>query len=564
MSRRLRLHDDRGSALIVILAVTGILSLLVTVSFTTARRAIVIADAEEETHASLAAADAGLDDYLFRLNSLDQYWVYGDPADPVDPKPAPPDGNLAFAQFVPIPGGETPGLEDIGMFTYRVDDSQLETSGTLLLTAIGCAPGPCDLDAPSDAQRFRTVQATIKQDSFLDYLYFTDLETLSPVAYSTDADQRRAERDCSRRRWQQERPSFCVEIYWGGRDVVNGPFHTNDRFRLNGNATWNGPTSSSDPRTPPYDANGNTTQLNGGPVQYRLPLEMPPSNQQIRTEADTITNPGARGCMFTGPTSILLRADGKVQVTSPYTKRSGPGCGSWSSAIDPPRVIDLPANGVIYVQSIPANTSDPNYRATCNAGNGNGLGYPIAGDLTTYDCRAGDAFIEGTLDGRLTVAADSNVIITWHLDYAGTDDMLGLIANDFVQVYHPVRAIGGGRFANADARPTHTAPFREPRINAAILSVSNSFLVQQWNRGHRLSGGSYVCDPLGALHINGAIAQIYRGPVGTGGGTAVCTGYDKDYVYDQRLRFSNPPSFIDPVEATWGTARYAEQFNGSP
>ncbi|CAN5342524.1 hypothetical protein BH23ACT9_BH23ACT9_19410 [soil metagenome] len=39
-----------------------------------------------------------------------------------------------------------------------------------------------------------------------------------------------------------------------------------------------------------------------------------------------------------------------------------------------------------------------------------------------------------------------------------------------------------------------------------------------------------------------------------------CTGYARDYRYDQRLRFANPPSFIDPVGASWRSVRVAEQF----
>ncbi len=81
--------------------------------------------------------------------------------------------------------------------------------------------------------------------------------------------------------------------------------------------------------------------------------------------------------------------------------------------------------------------------------------------------------------------------------------------------------------------------------------------MQQWGQGRVSAGG---CDNLGDLYINGAIAQVFRGPVGTGSGTGgVCTGYDKNYNYDPRLRFSNPPAFINPVDASWNISRFAEQ-----
>jgi hypothetical protein len=60
------------------------------------------------------------------------------------------------------------------------------------------------------------------------------------------------------------------------------------------------------------------------------------------------------------------------------------------------------------------------------------------------------------------------------------------------------------------------------------------------------------------LHIDGAIAQRYRGPVGTTSGGSPNTGYVKQYVYDQRLKYLSPPKFLDPVASSWGTASWAE------
>ena len=56
---------------------------------------------------------------------------------------------------------------------------------------------------------------------------------------------------------------------------------------------------------------------------------------------------------------------------------------------------------------------------------------------------------------------------------------------------------------------------------------------------------------IGTLTVTGAIAQKFRGPVGTSGGT----GYIKDYAYDDRLRYREPPHFIDPVQAAWRMSR---------
>jgi hypothetical protein len=89
---------------------------------------------------------------------------------------------------------------------------------------------------------------------------------------------------------------------------------------------------------------------------------------------------------------------------------------------------------------------------------------------------------------------------------------------------------------------------RNIEIDAAILTLQHSFIVDNYNCGA----------PLGTLTVKGAIAQRFRGPVGTGG-SAIATGYQKNYVYDDRFKFINPPYFLTPLQAAWEVIRYTEQ-----
>ena len=83
------------------------------------------------------------------------------------------------------------------------------------------------------------------------------------------------------------------------------------------------------------------------------------------------------------------------------------------------------------------------------------------------------------------------------------------------------------------------------RIDAAILSLAHSFTADNHDCGTKLD----------LLTINGAIAQKYRGAVGTTGGT----GFTKNYNYDDRLRYRSPPYFLEPVAASWHVIRSNEQ-----
>jgi hypothetical protein len=59
--------------------------------------------------------------------------------------------------------------------------------------------------------------------------------------------------------------------------------------------------------------------------------------------------------------------------------------------------------------------------------------------------------------------------------------------------------------------------------------------------------------------VFGAIAQKFRGPVGTFIGSTRHTGYAKNYVYNDELRYRSPPFFLDPLQAAWRVVRANEQ-----
>ena len=65
--------------------------------------------------------------------------------------------------------------------------------------------------------------------------------------------------------------------------------------------------------------------------------------------------------------------------------------------------------------------------------------------------------------------------------------------------------------------------------------------------------------PGGTLTVYGAIAQYYRGAVGTFSGGSVASGYVKSYDYNYRLKNREPPFFITPTDSPWQIVRQNEQ-----
>ncbi len=521
---------ESGMAMITVLLALTVMMALAVAALDYGLGSQTASKRDASWQSALNAADAGIDNYIFHLNQDSGYNLYS-ASNP------PPDGNLAFNQYVAIPGGGTQGS-----YRYSVDTSNLGVDGTIVVTSTGKV-----------VDRKRTVQATLRRRSFLDYLYFTDYETQDPASYTgSPYSANQAQVYCSKH-YYDGRNSNCSDIQFISADTINGPLHSNDAILMCGTPTFNGNTSTS------WNTSGKRWRdncptshpnfANPGDPAYLPPLSLPPSNSAIQNE----TTPANGGCLYTGPTRIKLLSSGQMTVKSPLSLETNNSCPTNGTG-------NLPSNGVIYVQNVPSVKSDPNYTKRCSF-NVNGekhpLGLPIANDTTSYGCFDGDVFIEGTLKGRLTVAADNNIDVTWNLTYqggSGGTDLLGLIANNYIEVWHPVRCSSGytSSSCNLDANfPGESArnnPFTNPTIQAAMLAVNHSVRNQNWDVG----------GPTGTFSVTGVIGQRYRGPVGTGSGGSIATGLAKNYQYDQRLKYQSPPKFLDPIASAWEIAVWKE------
>lgn len=559
-------RGEQGFAMITVMLVIMIITLLITGSLAYSLGSLTISRHDQDWNAALSSAEAGLDDYLFRLNQNTNYWQYS----ATNP---PPDGNKAFS----FTGGGTTGqpvfvqlsgLPNAGRYHYRADVSTLPTNGAIKIYSTG-----------SVGNTSRTVQTVVRQKSFLDFVYYTDYETTDPALYSNPPDnltatQAAAAGPAGCKAYyaypaqgtlpaNAGRSADCHDIVFVTGDVINGPLATNDGIRILGSPTFAGTVTSAWPGTPVAPlppANCAQTQIwvdggSGAPNFSSCPvssskLNMPPSSPGLKGLTDPAIG-GTQGCLFTGPTKITLNSDGTMNVVSPYTLVSKCAAAVWPTAasINMP----LPANGVVYVQNVPIAPTDPNYKASNVACITNPLGYPIkSGDVTPYPCSTGEAFVQGTLKGQLTIATDDTIVLAGNILYQGNltgTDVLGLIAQNYVQVYHPVDSSGNDLAgANGD--------LLNPTFDAAIVALNHSFIVPNYN------SGDTPPDHTGTINVNGAIAQEYRGPVGTGhlsGGLVVVdNGYYKNYVYDQRLKYLSPPHFIDPVQSAWGIRIWSE------
>lgn len=536
-SRRVRtrpdgIHDQSGIAMVLAIIVVLLMTLIPLALFQGAIGQLPLARHNQDHESALAAAEAGVDDYLNRLAQNSNYWTYN-ASNP--PTPA----NAAFTSWVSVAGPSTNGE----CFRYNVNTTKTAATGIVYLTSSGKRLTNASLGCSSSGV-IRTVSVGLRRQGFLDYLWLTDYEITDPSLSGANATS------CTFRAWEWNAGSSkygpssinnCSIVYWSTLSVLDGPVHSNDglyvcgspQFLGNTDTYYNSKSSNNvanskqfgNPGTvlnPLGCANSPSYARNGDPASGPM-LAFPPANTSIRAEADGAL--GGLGCLYTGPTTIALLATGKMNVTSSKSLSTNAGCG-------PGNGLSLPANGVIYVQNVPSALTDPNHSA-CGGSS----------------C-IGDVSVSGTLNGQLTIASQDDIIITGNVmyhQYPGGSDVLGLVADNDVAVLHA---------NNADVTD-------DLRIDAAIMSLNHSFYVQNWaTGGNAACSATHPCSVPGvhSLIINGVITQEFRGPVGTFSGSppAIVSGYNKSYSYDTRLKYMSPPYFLTPASSAWIRLSYAE------
>jgi Tfp pilus assembly protein PilX len=505
-----RLRNEAGYTMVGVMILLLVGSLFSVAAFSAANNDIPQTKKDKDRKLAYAAAESGLNYYLFRLAKDNAYWTNCDQVaapNATDPNPVNIDGastlrwrkvqgtNTDYAIELIRQNGATTCTTGAGAAGSLIDSS----SGTLQVRSTG-----------RSGNVRRSVVGTLRRSGFLDYLYFTDLETTDPIVYqiSDPSEATWAAANCLTYR-RAGRPSRCSGIVFASDDSIAGPFHTNDDFLACGTPTFGRNTNDaievSSPNPGYYAGCGGTANpdFKGSFKTNASILTMPSSNASIASVA-------LPGYSFTGRTQITLSGSTMTVINNSTTQTKA-----------------LPSNGVIYVKN-----------GTC------GTTYNIQQD---YSNPAGcaDVSVKGTYSSSLTIASENDIIANGNITKTG-NVVLGLVANNFVRVYHPVTR-SSNSCSNASTG-LYGSALGNVTIEAAILTLQHSFIVDNYNCG----------SPLGTLTVNGAIAQKFRGPVGTGG-SSISTGYIKDYNYDDRFKVVNPPYFLDPLQSSWRKIRYTEQ-----
>jgi type II secretory pathway pseudopilin PulG len=522
MSRRPELSAEHGFTLAAVMLILLATSILGAAAFAAVGTDIPFARDSQDRKQAYAAAEAGIEYYLYQLTRDNDYWTNCDDVeDPGDGQPSPvnledPGGGRTWrtlsntdAQFsielLPAPGADT---------CVKGDETTMlnENSGTFRIRSTGESRGIR-----------RSIVTTMRRTSFLDYLYFTDYEASDPNSFASTQDQNTARTYCVQYRQIRNQVQWCrdnVNITFPRWDAIRGPLHTNDDLLTCGSPTF-GRLGEEDVIEVHGPAPGGFTPSGGGGCSgtptFHGPVRQPAEHLPVPTSNTALKQAADQAYVFQGKTDIVFDGTSNMRVTR------------YPGGVATTTTMALPANGVIYVEK----------NGACSLQAPRQIDYNRPGEHTCAILT-----VHGTYPKSMTLGSEDDVLIDGDLRADASKPVLGLIANRFVRVKHDVSGACGG---NTTSGPH--AVREDYHIEAAILALRDSFVVDNYQ-----CGGA-----LGTLTVFGAIAQKFRGPVGTFSGSTLNSGYEKDYNYNDALRYRSPPYFLDPMQAAWRVIRANEQ-----
>jgi Tfp pilus assembly protein PilX len=537
---------QQGFTTITLMGTLLVGGLLVAATFTAVQPDIAFTKKDEDGKQAYGAAEAGLNYYLNRLgqdnsyyvhctnvlspslNAVNLQWVSGT-TDPrtwqtIQGSQAQYTVELLAVQNSAVSGTEQCVENDGGsMVDPKTGTFRIRATGRVRAPSTGTECSTANPPSPCRPAK-RSIIATLRRKSFIDFLWFTDFETADPYAYDL-SNQPWALANCANK-YRPQRNTGCSDQNFITGDALNGPFKTNDSISVCGDPSFG--RNSDDDIELNQDSPGWSADCSGsdpnfkGTIRYPAGvLPMPQSNAELEAAAD-------QGYVFDGETRLVFNGT-TVTITNNGTTTTKA----------------LPPSGVIYVNNTtgcnPYDLRQDYPNTVPNPPTTNGY-------MEQPGC--GNVWVQGTYNSDITIGADNDIIVTDDLKASpafntttnSSTVLAGLIANNFVRVYHP------GTFGSGSSCTNNGGP-GSIQIDAAILALNHSFLVDNY----------YCGDPLGTLTVNGAIAQKYRGTVGQHSGGTPTHGYLKNYVYNTSLRYREPPYFINPTESAWRVVRQNEQ-----
>lgn len=288
---------------------------------------------------------------------------------------------------------------------------------------------------------------------------------------------------------------FEGNVFWISGDTVWGRVHSNGNLHINGSPVFMEKATTAKGFDPPKVGKGTNKAI------FKDGYETGIAEIDFPTDLNEVINASASGGRkYTGDIYVTL---------SPGTSANN--------------------DGMVYVRSgnSPTGTLIDSIDLSSATFNGALLA-------------TGKVNVEGTLDGKLTIASQTNVVVQNDVLYeqnprfTTSDDVLGLVAEANVII-----ADNAANNSNCE-------------VHASIFTRTGSLTAENYN-SRPVSG---------ELRILGSIVQKVRGAVGTFSGSTLMSGFSKRYRYDTRLQDGafRPPYYPGFYVSTYAITNWWESY----
>jgi hypothetical protein len=440
------LRRQEGFTMIIALGVMLVTSALLVAVFTAANGEIHLTSTDTAAKKAYYAAQAGINDYEYHLTQDGNYLSYCT---------EPPSANPALNQvgetshratIPPAPNGEPSNeqyaiqllpAESAPAGDRKCDPNNLVES--MLEEKAGGPVGTFRIESTGySGSEKRTIVATFRNANFVSYVWYTKYETGDPAIYGEPPKGLpNYYTECANfygvRPADGGSPRRCINNFFINGESVNGPMHTEDHAGVCGSPTFGrnendriefGHKSGIDEgySSELLSCGGATPTFKGNhiPVEKVLSIEPPPGDEELKH----IVEPAY---LYKEKTEIVLEGS-----TMTVIEHKGAGAtGNPETEEKTKTGVAFPPNGVIYIAggcSVPYSPFGPNPNYTG----------------TESDTACGNVYVHGEYTSSLTIASENDIIINGNITTPNSggvptsNALLGLIANNFVRIYHPV------------------------------------------------------------------------------------------------------------------------------
>jgi Tfp pilus assembly protein PilE len=451
------LRRQEGFTLVLVLGVLLITSLLLVAAFTAANGEVHLTNTDRAQKKAYYAAEAGIEDYEYHLTQDGNYLSYctSPPAEnkalnqvgvshlekvevPPGTKGGPPTNEEYAIQLLPAESDKLVGDHkcDPNHLVETMVEEEGSATGTFRIESTGYSGG-----------EERTLVATFRNANFVSYVWYTKYETGDPAIYGKPPEGLpnyfiECGNFYGKRPGQGGSPLRCLNNFFISSESVNGPLHTADHGGVCGSPTFgrnehdriefgNGGNFSSEGYSNEGCGTAATPTFKGTyvPPEHVLSIEPPPGDEELKH----IVEPAY---LYAGKTEFVL--EGNTMTVNKYALNI-----KGEVEITTTHGVEYPPNGIIYVTGGCTEAFTPYGPKPRYYGN-------TAGAVSDTTC--GNVYVHGEYTKSLTIAAENDVVINGNLTTPvngegtpTTNALLGLIANNFVRVYHPVVETYEGR-----------------------------------------------------------------------------------------------------------------------